>query len=409
MLGREDEDPARSARDLAPGEFPRTNREWFEDLLIARELDVASAPIFQQAPAPIPDLDWDRVAGMLFGLAIGDALAMPTEGLSGWGRRARYPEPLNYMGKWRGPSDDSQMAFWTLEQIVADGRFDPAATAKILAERCDELIGLGSAGRRFRHRARNGGRWERWATSGSRALGNGAVVRVAPVVVPHLRQPSADLWVDAVLCGRVTHDSKMSAACCVAIVHLIWSCLASREVPPPEWWPTEFARVYRELDSTPARSEDTDARPLVRKFQGSLADLMEGPVVNAFDAGRTVRAVCDPQEGLWGSGPELCETIPSLIFILMKHGDDFARAIEQAVLYTRDNDTIAALVGAVLGALHGREKIPDRWLRGLSGVTRRKDKGQVHHLIRDARARFGPTDVASPKVPEVAGGHGGPN
>ncbi len=322
------------------------------------------------------------------GLAVGDALAMPTEGLSGWRRRSRYPEPLHYMGKWRGPSDDSQMAFWTLEQIVRDGRFDPAATARLFSERSEELIGLGSAGRRFRHRARNGGNWERWATSGTRAQGNGALVRVAPIIVPHLRCATSDLWLDTVLCGRVTHDGQMSAACCVALVHLIWSCLSLGAVPTPEWWVGEFARIYRELDDTSARADATDARPLLRKFSGDLADFLEGPVMSAFQSGRTVRAVCDPYEGLWGSGPDLRETVPSLIFILMKEGADFERAMDLTVRYTRDNDTIGALVGTVLGALHGLSGIPQRWVRGHSGVTRRKDKGQVFHLVRDARAKF---------------------
>jgi len=32
-----------------------------------------------------------------------------------------------------------------------------------------------------------------------------------------------------------------------------------------------------------------------------------------------------------------------------------------------DNDTIAAIVGAAAGALHGRRAIPQRWVSGLSG------------------------------------------
>ena len=52
---------------------------------------------------------------------------------------------------------------------------------------------------------------------------------------------------------------------------------------------------------------------------------------------------------------------------------------------TRDNDTIAAIVGACLGALHGKSKIRAEWLLGLSGRTRDKDDGHVFTLLKEAK------------------------
>ena len=40
--------------------------------------------------------------------------------------------------------------------------------------------------------------------------------------------------------------------------------------------------------------------------------------------------------------------------ILMRHGEDPEEAIVRAVHDTQDNDSIAAIVGAAVGALHGR-------------------------------------------------------
>jgi ADP-ribosylglycohydrolase len=47
--------------------------------------------------------------------------------------------------------------------------------------------------------------------------------------------------------------------------------------------------------------------------------------------------------------------VPSVLHILAMHGDDAEEAIVRAVNDTRDNDTTAAIVGAAVGALHGRD------------------------------------------------------
>ena len=56
-------------------------------------------------------------------------------------------------------------------------------------------------------------------------------------------------------------------------------------------------------------------------------------------------------------------------------------AIIRAVNDTRDNDTIAAIVGAAVGPLHGQKGIPERWLKGLSGRTAKDDDGRIFQLL----------------------------
>jgi len=51
---------------------------------------------------------------------------------------------------------------------------------------------------------------------------------------------------------------------------------------------------------------------------------------------------------------------------------------------TRDNDTIAAIVGAALGALFGVSSIPIHWIENLSGRTREKDDGKVFEILKEA-------------------------
>ncbi len=65
----------------------------------------------------------------------------------------------------------------------------------------------------------------------------------------------------------------------------------------------------------------------------------------------------------------------------MHHADDPEEAIVQAVNHTRDNDTVAAIVGAAVGALHGESALPQRWRNGLLGRTRESDDGQVQRIL----------------------------
>jgi len=92
----------------------------------------------------------------------------------------------------------------------------------------------------------------------------------------------------------------------------------------------------------------------------------------------------------WYSGAYLLETVPTVIHILELHGHNPEEAIVHAVNDTRDNDTVAAIVGAAVGALHGKASLPRRWLDALPGRTRPDDDGHVHDLIGQARAQFGP-------------------
>ena len=111
----------------------------------------------------------------------------------------------------------------------------------------------------------------------------------------------------------------------------------------------------------------------IADYEGPIWRFVEERVTEAYRAGTST---VDARNG-WYSGALLLETVPSVIYILMKHGDDLEEAIVRAVNDTQDNDTIAAIVGAAVGALHGRKKIPERWIENLSGRTTDRDDGRI--------------------------------
>lgn len=92
---------------------------------------------------------------------------------------------------------------------------------------------------------------------------------------------------------------------------------------------------------------------------------------------------------IWHSGAYLLETVPTVLYVLSRHGHDPKEAILQAVNNTRDNDTCAAIVGAAVGALHGASALPAEWIDGLLGRTTVDDDGQVFKLLAQAGDRYG--------------------
>ena len=85
----------------------------------------------------------------MLGLAIGEALGNPTEAKRPRDRRKRYGEITDYITKRRMgdeavPSDDTQLAYWTLEQLLADdGRVVPEHLLDRFESR--EIFGIGQA------------------------------------------------------------------------------------------------------------------------------------------------------------------------------------------------------------------------------------------------------------------------
>ena len=110
------------------------NRVILDQLWDQGAIELERSPLFDTSPTG--KVDFDRVEGMLLGLAIGNALGESSEGLLPEERRKRFGEVSDYLPNPRArneaiglPLVDSQLAFWTLEQTLADGRFDPASVA----------------------------------------------------------------------------------------------------------------------------------------------------------------------------------------------------------------------------------------------------------------------------------------
>ncbi len=361
-----------------------------DELFAQGIINAGRGPVFYSAPPALPaGFEFSRIRGMLLGLAIGDALGNTSEGMNPSQRRSAHGEIRDYLPNWhiheKGmeqqrvglPSDDTQLAYWTLEHLVEHGELVPEKLASVFASR--RIFGIGQTVSGF---LRNYGQERSWYRCGVASAGNGALMRIAPVLVPHLRQPSTQLWEDAALCTMLTHNDAAAVSSCVAFVALLWDLLAMDRPPEhPEWWLDRYVEIAKPIEGA-AVYRPRGGQHL--GYAGSVADFVDQYVREAWRRKLDVREACDG----WYSGAYLLETVPTVLYILMCHAHDPEEAIVRAVNDTRDNDTVAAIVGAAVGALHGEAVLPERWRRGLLGRTREADDGRVFDLLEQAETLF---------------------
>ena len=110
-----------------------SNRKNLQQLAESDRLKGNFAELLNREPAiSTMPIDSDRIRGMLLGLAIGDSLGNTSESMNPERRLAKLGEITDYRpnrhanGRRVGlPSDDTQMAFWTLEHLLEHGHIVP--------------------------------------------------------------------------------------------------------------------------------------------------------------------------------------------------------------------------------------------------------------------------------------------
>ena len=87
-----------------------------------------------------------------------------------------------------------------------------------------------------------------WFEAGPKSAGNGALMRIAPMVIPHLRTATSDLWVDTALSAMITHNDSGSIAACLSFINMLWHLLKIDIIPEPYWWLESYVKVARDLE-----------------------------------------------------------------------------------------------------------------------------------------------------------------
>lgn len=285
----------------------------------------------------------DRLAGLLVGGGLGDALGLPAEGLSRARLNRRWPGELRHrFVQGRGFfSDDTEHAFMTAQALLAAGP-DVAAFGRALAWQLRWWFlalpaGVGLATARACLRLWLGFPPTR---SGVASAGNGAAMRSPLLGAVFAAEPDClHAFVEA--STRLTHTDPRAATAALAVAEAA-AWLVRGGADPEEL----FARVN-------AAGGDPEWRTCCQRLR------------TATEAAPTVAAFADALGLSRGVTGYAYHTVPVALFAWLRHRGDFRGTVASAVRCGGDTDTVAALAGALAGCDLGRAALPADWVRGL--------------------------------------------
>lgn len=317
----------------------------------------------------------DRAAGVLIGLATGDALgagyefATPPAGeaaMIGGGLGPWAP------GEW---TDDTQQAVCVAES-AATGALDAEVVGRRLLEWYDDNpLDVGNQTRAVLHAARAGedlavASRAYFSQNPHHAAGNGSLMRTAPVALAFLGDDDA-IVAGAFGVSALTHADPLAGEACA-----IWCVAIDRAVRE-----RRLDGIWDGVDLLPGNAQ--------ARWAGWLLAAETQPPETFAPNGFVVRAL----QAAWAS----IHQTPIPADDPCRHLQD---ALHTAVRIGDDTDTVAAIAGALLGARWGSSAVPLGWremLRGWPGLCARD-------LLRLAvlAARNGAADdLGWPSAPDV--------
>jgi len=331
----------------------------------------------------------DRFLGSLVGLAVGDALGGPAEGLEAATIRERYgriegycrPQPAEPR-QWRQPglhSDDTQQALIVTEAILETGRADPdLIVAKMIAlSEGPRTVPFGAhrgTGRNFRFSVQEMRLRRHWSSGARNTAGIGASMRVAPVGLFFAGDDPA-IRTNACLSALVTHTDPRGclAACAVAYLAAhVSRCAAPIDAAEAHAATLRFVRRSESwfMDLHGSRSHPS-ARGTSRQF-GDALEALQPQIQRTPDTvlpaiARTASELAGHDVGHPCRGFALAGVIAAIYFFL-HYRERFRDALIATINAGGDADSVGAIVGALCGAAAGESAIPEPWLTGLVGL-----------------------------------------
>ncbi len=296
------------------------------------------------AIAPQPRLD-QRLAGVLLGTAVGDALGLPAENLSPERIRKRWPGPLRMRLLFgRGMiSDDTEHTLMVAQALLSHPA-DPEAFQRTLGWKLrwwfaalPAGVGLATAKACLRL-------WLGFPANraGVVSAGSGPALRSAILGTFFASEPEKRR--DFVLASsRLTHRGWQAETAALAVAEA--AALAVTTIGFPE-----ASRVFEVIRTL---SDE-------REWQDRLAQME-----SCLKAGNSVCEFVQKLRLTSGLTGYSLHVAPVALYAWFRHRADFKAALTAAIPCGGDTDTVGAVLGALCGSVKGTAGIPSEWINGL--------------------------------------------
>lgn len=299
-----------------------------------------------------------RALGALTGLAIGDALGMPTQSLPREIIASRYggiiegyetapaDHPLAAGLAAGSVTDDTEQAL-LLARLLIDGhgQIDPAELGRRLLVWEDDMRARGSLdllGPSTTLAISNLLAGQDPHQTGRRGTTNGAAMRITPVGIAVAATDLAHLVDRVTAASALTHHTGLALAGAAAVAAVVSAGLSGADVPAA----IEIAAEAAELGQ--ARGHWVAGAHVAPRIRWAI-DLV---------AGAADEQLIDTVYRVVGTSLASQESIPAAFAVFAARHDDPWQACRIAASLGGDTDTIAAIVGAMCGAVYGVTAFP---------------------------------------------------
>jgi len=292
----------------------------------------------------------DRFRGAMLGVAVGDALGAPFEGMG-----MVSPADLKNLEAEPGQlryTDDTHMTLGMAESLLEKRGFDGEHMAMTFAQnyRQEPWRGYGAGPPQVFRLLVQGVPWDQAGGTlfgGNGSFGNGAAMRVTPAALAYYRYPQSVVSV-AAQSALITHSHALGIEGAVlqacAIAYLVqWDSDVSFNS-------SELLKLLEGCASTQPYREK------IERIRVLLPDATLGEVV-----------------GELGNGIAAHEAVPAALYSFLRNWDSFSNAVLYAISMGGDTDTIASMTGALSGAYLGEAAIPKRWREEVEDAHRLRE------------------------------------
>lgn len=299
----------------------------------------------------------DRIHGVIYGHAIGDALGLGAESISKHDISLYYPNGLKHysqilqdfhrlhwaIGAW---TDDTDQMLCILDSLLAKKTVDVLDIAFRLHYWATHG-GMGIGKTVYSVLSSPGFLWDPhaaakrvWENSGRNAAPNGGVMRTSILGIWEYQTPEKIKYNAEQVC-KITHYDPRCVGSCVAVCLAISSLLRGA---------TDIEKLIQEVMAESVPYDSRIQEYFIKATQEPLdaLDLDEGLKRGEISQiGYTLKAL--------GAG-----------FWALKNAESFSDGVLKIIHEGGDADTNAAVAGALLGARFGFSGIPDVWVEDLA-------------------------------------------
>lgn len=295
-----------------------------------------------------------RFVGSMLGCAFGDVLGSAVEMQLRSEILQHHPGLLrDFLPSGRGfgcYTDDTEMTLALARSILSCGKVDGAACAAAYAQAFTPGRGYGRSAVRVLSALQQGADWRRTGTMlfAEGSYGNGAAMRIAPVGLLYGHLDYSQLYEKVKAAVWMTHTHAEGLAVALLQARAIGLLLAEDGLPDAERF------IDRLLGFAPESVLNSKLEQLGRLLRQ--------------------RAAAEEVVSVFGCGVRSADSWPPALWAALHFCADPEAAIIQAVNLGGDTDTIGAMTGALVGALHGDRWFPSRWFEQLENQTGGRDE-----------------------------------